>query len=634
MKMSVIVPIFNVEGYLKQCIDSILDQDIDLELILINDGSTDESGEIAKSYSLDNDNVILINQTHSGPSAARNQGLAIAKGEYIVFVDSDDWISKNSLVNLYLLAKQYNLDLIMGQIVYHLLDRKEVDLFEKMPAELKNKVFSGKECFISLMAAGMYSPMTCSFICNLKFIRRHNLKFDIGVIHEDEIWTQIVLCLSEKVLITDLDYYNYRQREGSIMNTLDTRNRLNSLFHVASRLVIFSMRYSFNSAEDNELKSWIYVNIFRIYRKAFILLQKVQDSTYKLPKHYLYSFFLIHKKMLPEARVQCYNYYHVAKTMIRRYYQWRLSIMNITIPKHIQTKIILIYNMPEWYRFSFLKNQNINKQYYITTDRRYISEASTIIFYLPNLLQEMGSNIDKPINQIWVSWNTENENNFPWINDSSFRSLFDIKIDYHCEADIVCPYYPNVSEDVMSKRLDVSEKKNNVCMVVSNFINHNQRLEYIRELMEYIDIDSYGTLYNNMNIELADSVSIFNIYSKYKFVIVFEDSVYNDFVTEKFYDPILAGSVPIYFDAPNIDKLMHDQNSFVNVRKYESPKKLAQHIIQCLYDDNEYMKYHKWRENPFSKEFEEKVKMYQSRIFGHLCNLLDEKNKKVFKKDR
>ena len=136
-----------------------------------------------------------------------------------------------------------------------------------------------------------------------------------------------------------------------------------------------------------------------------------------------------------------------------------------------------------------------------------------------------------------------------------------------------------------------------------------------------------------MKIEPANPGSIFNIYSKYKFVIVFEDSVYNDFVTEKFYDPLLAGSVPIYFDAPNIDKLMHDQNSFVNVREYESPKKLAQHIIQCLYDDNEYMKYHKWRENPFSQEFEEKVKVYQSRIFGHLCNLLDEKNKKSFQKE-
>lgn len=629
MKMSVIVPVFNVEGYLKQCIDSILDQDIELELILINDGSTDESAEIAKSYSLDNDKVILINQTNAGPSVARNQGLAIARGEYVVFVDSDDWISKNSLVKLYLLAKEYNLDLIMGRIVYHLLDCKEVDLFEKMPVELNNKVFSGRECFISLMAAGMYSPMTCSFICSLKFIRRHNLKFDIGVIHEDEIWTQIVLCLSEKVFITDLDYYNYRQREGSIMNTLDTRNRLRSLFHVASRLVIFSMRYSFNSAEDNELKSWIYVNIFRIYRKAFILLQKIQDSTYKLPKHYMYSFFLIHKKMSPEARVQCYNYYHVAKTMIRQYYQWRLSVMNMTIPKHIQTKIILIYNKPEWYRFSFLKNQNIHKHYYITTDRKYISEAFATIFYLPNLLQEMESNIYKPINQIWVSWNTENEDNFQWIKNSSFRSLFDIRIDYHQDTDIICPYYPNVSRDVMSKKLGVSEKKNNVCMVISNFINHNRHLEYIEELMEYIDIDSYGTLYNNMNTEHADRGSVFNIYLRYKFVIVFEDSVYNDFVTEKFYDPLLAGAVPVYFDAPNINKFMHNQNSFVNVRDYESPKKLAQHLIQCLNDDNEYMKYHKWRDNPFSIEFEEKVKVYQSGIFSHLCDVLDEKIKSL-----
>ena len=104
-RLSIIVPIYNVEKYLPRCIESILNQTFkDFELILVNDGSTDSSYEILKEYENKYDNFRVINQKNGGLSAAKNAGIKIAKGEYIAFLDSDDYLDKNFLETLYNMA--------------------------------------------------------------------------------------------------------------------------------------------------------------------------------------------------------------------------------------------------------------------------------------------------------------------------------------------------------------------------------------------------------------------------------------------------------------------------------------------------------------------------------------------------
>ena len=122
IKISVIIPAYNVEQYLDQCIDSILHQNIDLEIIVINDGSTDKTGDTAERYLINNKNIKVVHQAHSGPSTARNKGLDITESEYIAFIDSDDWIAKNSLLNLYNAASKNKADMVMGNMVYHYPD--------------------------------------------------------------------------------------------------------------------------------------------------------------------------------------------------------------------------------------------------------------------------------------------------------------------------------------------------------------------------------------------------------------------------------------------------------------------------------------------------------------------------------
>ena len=128
MLLSIVVPTYNVEKYIANCLDSLLDQDLSAdiyEILVINDGSTDNSPKIATKYSESHDNVIVVNQENGGLSEARNKGIALAKGKYIYFIDSDDYIAKNTL------------GLIMETLETHDLDLLGVDIIETSRLDLK-----------------------------------------------------------------------------------------------------------------------------------------------------------------------------------------------------------------------------------------------------------------------------------------------------------------------------------------------------------------------------------------------------------------------------------------------------------------------------------------------------------------
>ena len=112
-KVSIIVPIYNVEKYLPKCVNFIVKQTLkDIEIIAINDGSTDNSYDIIKKFSIEDSRIKIINQNNCELSNARNLGLKFAKGEYISFIDSDDYIDKTMIEKLYLIASKYNCDVV------------------------------------------------------------------------------------------------------------------------------------------------------------------------------------------------------------------------------------------------------------------------------------------------------------------------------------------------------------------------------------------------------------------------------------------------------------------------------------------------------------------------------------------
>ena len=267
--ISVIVPVYNVEEYLPACIDSLLHQgEVHLEIILIDDGSTDNSGAIADQYAKQDSRIKVIHQENRGLSCARNTGIDESRGKYIAFVDSDDWIMENSLCQLYQIAVENQCDIVKGDFQYNQQDRNVKSPFNPVPKELLNTVLSGNECFCGLVKSRAFVPMVWSYLYRRDYIEQIKMRFEEGIIHEDELWTPLVLCQALRIVIIDLVFYYYRQREDSIMESSNTQIRLNSLLHVANRLMEFASQFDF-AVLSGELKNLLYVHIFYLYTRAF-----------------------------------------------------------------------------------------------------------------------------------------------------------------------------------------------------------------------------------------------------------------------------------------------------------------------------------------------------------------------------
>jgi glycosyltransferase involved in cell wall biosynthesis len=212
--VSIIVPIYNSENSLSACIESIINQTYDnFELILINDGSTDTSEIICKQYASLDSRIHYINQTNSGASAARNHGIKIANGEWILFIDSDDYISKSYLSDLISLTRSTNVSLIVSSPI-----RKNSKGIVSSRPLLSNKYYFQEEGIINYINSGylVYSEPH-SKLFNTKIIKENSISFPEGMlIGEDAIFIADFLKYSECLVTTNKQGYYYCDSETSI----------------------------------------------------------------------------------------------------------------------------------------------------------------------------------------------------------------------------------------------------------------------------------------------------------------------------------------------------------------------------------------------------------------------------------
>lgn len=220
LHVSMLVPVYNVEAFLRECLESIEGQSfLDYEVLIINDGSTDGSAKIAQAFVDKYENWHLIHKENGGLSSARNAGIARAKGEYICFVDSDDYIEKDYVQKLYDAACKYEADMVIAD--YHEVDDTGVDLQkDKGKALYQQGVITRDESLHALTYVGGYHYATAVVVAWNKLVRTDIMKrflYKEGVLHEDEFLIMPLLLACDRVAwITD-DIYAYRQREGSIM---------------------------------------------------------------------------------------------------------------------------------------------------------------------------------------------------------------------------------------------------------------------------------------------------------------------------------------------------------------------------------------------------------------------------------
>ena len=233
MKVSIIVPIYNVGIYLKKCIESILNQTLaEIEVILVNDGSTDDSGLICDSYAQKDSRIRVIHKKNEGVSIARNVGIEAAQGEYIGFVDADDWIDVDMYSALYNLAEVNVADIVMcdARTVYDNRDCEPDTILQLESSMLLNK----EDIFPSLLTELAGTAWRC--IYKKELLKEYSIVFPIGLrFSEDRIFNIYAFGNMKKMYYTKKAYYNRYVREGSAVNkyydnmidiVLDGRNRI------------------------------------------------------------------------------------------------------------------------------------------------------------------------------------------------------------------------------------------------------------------------------------------------------------------------------------------------------------------------------------------------------------------------
>ena len=621
--LSIIIPVYNVEKYLSICIDSLINKcDLRLEIILVNDGSTDRSGTIADQYAKRDSRIKVIHQVNGGASVARNAGLELAQGEYIAFVDSDDWVKEGALSELFNEAIKHKADIAMGKVLFRHKDRIDNGGFKPFPDEIVHVPLSGKDCFIRLMEANAYQPMVFSYIFRKEYLKTIQVRFEEGIMHEDELWTPMVLCQAGKMVVAGNDFYYYRQQDDSVMQTTNLQRRLNSLFRVTDRLMEFADHFKF-SDDDGELKNWLYVIIFNLYSWAFVLLARMKDTSYKVPAHHLDRFWRDCPEMMPKPQKLCNYTFRKSEDELKKYTDWRTSEWVAPVASKLKTgkKLMLIYNTV-WNEELSVKEGDIPDDWIITTDRKYFQQADVVVFLLPDLYVEVEYDIEKPEKQVWVGWYFESEKNNLLILDPEFRELFDLWMNYKQGADVVYPYYRYEYLDWFKRKVTV-ERQNKACILINpNSADKTNYNDYLKELMNHIEIDLYTHDPYSSDSRIENKI---DIYRNYKFVIAFENAIDPDYVTEKFYDPLIAGSVPIYLGAPNIEEFAPGDHCFVDVRDFESPQSLACFINKCYNDKQLYSKFFEWKNQPLRSSFLRKAEIQKENPWVRLIRKIMEK---------
>ena len=244
MKLSIIVPIYNVAPYLRKCVDSLLAQDIsDYEIILVDDGSTDDSGAIAdeivreaignRQWAIDNETnsqspianrptLRVIHQSNAGLSAARNTGIAVAQGDYIMFVDSDDYLQPNVLGALMEQVERDNLDVLRFNY-QNVNEQYEVFLpFKdaKRDVDYSEDVVDGETFLNKRLGPACYAVM---FIVRREIVLQE--QFTPNIYFEDTDWTPRMLIKANRVASTPMVVYNYLWRQGSITLPTEPQKR-------------------------------------------------------------------------------------------------------------------------------------------------------------------------------------------------------------------------------------------------------------------------------------------------------------------------------------------------------------------------------------------------------------------------
>lgn len=289
---SIIVPIYNVEDYLPRCIESVLSQDPIYELILVDDGSPDNSGKIAESYAKDNDLIRVIHKSNGGLSDARNVGLNQASGEYVIFLDSDDSLVASSLRVLADYISQFHeVDVYYANVI----KTKNGSTDERRHKQnlIPEKKYSGIDAlYAEISRNAKYMAMAQAGIYRRSFIEKNKLRFKKGILHEDEEWSPRVELHAETVMYIDVDFYIYLVRNGSITNS--TKKVKNAVDLIST---CHELKELYASVGYEDLRKYLECYLAKLYMHAISILKRSNENIY-VEKEYVHKKWISKKDLI------------------------------------------------------------------------------------------------------------------------------------------------------------------------------------------------------------------------------------------------------------------------------------------------------------------------------------------------
>lgn len=301
--ISIIIPIYNVGSFLEKCLDSVINQSYEnIEIICVNDGSTDNSSEVINNFSLKDKRIITINQKNSGLSGARNSGICESTGEYIIFLDGDDWLDYNACEVLVKYSKQYDSDVILFPYIKEYSDKSEkVNLFNE-----KFKIFESKDSrnlyrrifgltneeLRSIEKMDSLSTAWGKFIKS-EFILNNNLEFiDTKIIGTEDLFFNINLFyyINKAVYIEDIRYHYRKNNESSLTKTYNPhiQERWKNLHkYIYDYIQENNLEESYITALNNRIAWSIFsigINIFKnqelIFGQKKNTIKEILNDTY------------------------------------------------------------------------------------------------------------------------------------------------------------------------------------------------------------------------------------------------------------------------------------------------------------------------------------------------------------------
>ncbi len=257
-KISIIVPIYNVEQYIRKCIESLMGQTYkNIEIILVDDGSKDNSYEICKEYAEKDGRIKLIHKENGGLSDARNVGIENATGEYITLLDSDDWFSYNFCEIMLKEIKEQSADIVMCEMEPVYTD----DYSFNIPNDYTKQNYSNLEALEKF-------EDTLHVVAQAKLYKRemfNELRYKVGKIHEDEFMFHRMLFQAKKICCLNLKLYAYRQRENSITTSKFNVKRLHGVEALEDRIEFYEEKELTNLKNKTEA---IYMFLMKKYIKV------------------------------------------------------------------------------------------------------------------------------------------------------------------------------------------------------------------------------------------------------------------------------------------------------------------------------------------------------------------------------